>query len=56
MAMLFGALAATGAATVVFLFRDKLCKMANTVGSCACACADNCGQMMTELKNDMEGK
>ena len=54
--MMIGALAATGGAVLVYLTRDKLCRMGRDIGNCASACACNCEELMEQLKDDMCGK
>ncbi len=50
--MLLGALAGAGAAAIIFAWRDRLSRMARAVGHCACGCANACGEMVVELRED----
>ena len=54
--MLLGAAVTAGAAVLLCLFRERLCRMAEAVGNCACQCADTCGDMVTKIRDDLEGK
>ena len=54
--MLLGASVTAGVAVLYCIFREKIGKMAHAVGTGACQCADACGDMVTEIRDDLENK